>query len=211
MVNWVSSPLSICPSAFTTAAYIFTTYTITIITLESCALNAEFQHFILRFNKISLLCRYHWKRGWGCKRGCNLPITLLSRTFQIWYLCSKKPPKGEFLVLRFRDLTKGTLHFCKIHKLEIILYFGKGTVPGFLSPASNHQPQQMCFLLPHQMLMQTLFTLWKQGKSWYKTLFTLWKQGESWCKPSLHCGNDRSVDTNPFYTMEFCLFPAFLS
>jgi len=33
------------------------------ITLEPCALNAEFQHFILRFNKISLLCRYHWKRG----------------------------------------------------------------------------------------------------------------------------------------------------
>ncbi len=69
----------------------------------------------------------------------------------------------------------------------------------------------MCLLSPHQVLMQTLFTLRKQGKSWYKTLFMLWKQGQSCYKPSLHCGNDRSVDTNPFYTMEFCLFPAFLS
>jgi hypothetical protein len=36
--------------------YIFTapTCTITIITHELCALNAEFQHFILRFNKIPL-------------------------------------------------------------------------------------------------------------------------------------------------------------
>jgi hypothetical protein len=65
VVNWVSSPLSFFLIACTAAAYIFSTptSTITIITLESCALNAEFQHFILRFNKISLLCRYHWKRG----------------------------------------------------------------------------------------------------------------------------------------------------
>ncbi len=42
------------------------TCTTTIITLEPCgALNAEFQHFILRFNKTSLLCRYHSKRGIG--------------------------------------------------------------------------------------------------------------------------------------------------
>jgi len=43
------------------AAYVVTapTYTTIIITLEPCALNAEFRHFILRFNKISLLCRYH--------------------------------------------------------------------------------------------------------------------------------------------------------
>jgi hypothetical protein len=36
--------------------YLFTapTCTTTIITLKPCALNAEFQHFILRFNKISL-------------------------------------------------------------------------------------------------------------------------------------------------------------
>ncbi len=41
---------------------------------------------------------------------------------------SKKPPTGEFLVLRFRELTKSTLHFCKIRKFEIVLYLGKGTV-----------------------------------------------------------------------------------
>jgi hypothetical protein len=47
-------------SASTAATYIFTAPTCrtTIITLEPCALNAEFQHFMLRFNKISLLCGY---------------------------------------------------------------------------------------------------------------------------------------------------------
>jgi hypothetical protein len=39
------------------------TCTISIITLKPCALNAEFQHFIPRFNKISILCGYRWKRG----------------------------------------------------------------------------------------------------------------------------------------------------
>jgi hypothetical protein len=48
--NWVSTCLSFFPSAFTAATYIFLapTYTATIITLEPCPLNAEFQHFILR-------------------------------------------------------------------------------------------------------------------------------------------------------------------
>jgi hypothetical protein len=43
------------PSTSAVAAYIFTppTYTTIIITFEPCALNVEFQHFILRFNKIS--------------------------------------------------------------------------------------------------------------------------------------------------------------
>ncbi len=36
--------------------------------MEPCALNAVFQNFILRFNKISLLCLYHWKRGIGGER-----------------------------------------------------------------------------------------------------------------------------------------------
>jgi hypothetical protein len=52
--------------------YIFTapTCTTTIITFKPCALNAEIQHFILRFNKISVFGRYHWKRGiGGWKRG----------------------------------------------------------------------------------------------------------------------------------------------
>jgi hypothetical protein len=40
-----------------------------IITLQPCALNAEFQHFILRFTKISLLCEYHWKKGKGVTGG----------------------------------------------------------------------------------------------------------------------------------------------
>jgi hypothetical protein len=47
-------------SASTAATYIFTipTRTATVIPLEPCALNAEFQHFILSFNKCSLLYGY---------------------------------------------------------------------------------------------------------------------------------------------------------
>jgi hypothetical protein len=57
-------------SASTAATYIFTapTCTTTIITLEPCALNAEFQHFILRFNKISLLLPIPLKEGIGGER-----------------------------------------------------------------------------------------------------------------------------------------------
>jgi hypothetical protein len=45
----------------TAATYIFTaaTCTTTIITFKPCALNAEFQHFKPRFNKIFLLCGYY--------------------------------------------------------------------------------------------------------------------------------------------------------
>jgi hypothetical protein len=59
--NWVSSCLSFFLSASTAAAYIFTAPNCitTLISLGPCALNAEFQHFILRFSKMSLLCEYH--------------------------------------------------------------------------------------------------------------------------------------------------------
>jgi hypothetical protein len=45
--------------------YIFTAPTCkaTIISLEPCALNADFQHFIPGFNKVSLLYGYPWKKG----------------------------------------------------------------------------------------------------------------------------------------------------
>jgi hypothetical protein len=71
VVNWVSSCLSFFLSASTAATYIFIAPTskTTIIPLESCTLNAGFQHLILRFNQISLLCRYHWRRGKGLKAG----------------------------------------------------------------------------------------------------------------------------------------------
>jgi hypothetical protein len=76
-------------SASTAATYIFTAPTCrtTIITLEPCALNAEFQHFMLGFNKISLLCGYLWsergdsgwkQRGKGVKERVILWITLIS-------------------------------------------------------------------------------------------------------------------------------------
>ncbi len=52
-------------STSTAATYIFTVPTCTTFYnyLEPCALNAEFRHFIPRFNKTSLLCRPHSKRG----------------------------------------------------------------------------------------------------------------------------------------------------
>jgi hypothetical protein len=53
-------------SAFITATYILTAptcTTTTIISLEPCALNAEFQHFILRFNKNFLTLRIPLKEG----------------------------------------------------------------------------------------------------------------------------------------------------
>jgi uncharacterized BrkB/YihY/UPF0761 family membrane protein len=56
--------LSVFPfilSLFTAVTYVFVTptCTITIIILDPSPLNSEFQHFILRLNKISLLCVYH--------------------------------------------------------------------------------------------------------------------------------------------------------
>jgi len=64
-------PLSFFLSASTAATYIFTAPSCTtiIITLEPCALNAEFQQFIPRFNEISLVCSHHSKRGIGMKGG----------------------------------------------------------------------------------------------------------------------------------------------
>jgi hypothetical protein len=57
-------------SASTAVTCIFTApaCTTTIITLEPCALNAEFQHFILRFNKISILLLIPLKEGIGGER-----------------------------------------------------------------------------------------------------------------------------------------------
>jgi hypothetical protein len=69
--HWVSLCLSFFMSASIAVKRIFNapTCTTSIITLEPYALNSEFQHFIPRFNKISLLCVYHWKRGQGLKAG----------------------------------------------------------------------------------------------------------------------------------------------
>jgi len=70
-VNSVSPCLSFFFSASTVAAYIFTAPTCkaAIISLEPCALNADFQHFIPRFNKTFLLYGYSPKKGLGVKGG----------------------------------------------------------------------------------------------------------------------------------------------
>jgi hypothetical protein len=69
VANWISPCLSFLFSASTGAAYIFSAppCKAIIISLEPCALNADFQHFIPRFNKISLLYGYAWKKGLGWK------------------------------------------------------------------------------------------------------------------------------------------------
>jgi hypothetical protein len=83
VVNRVSSCLSFLPERLHFCSYIFTdpTCTTIIITLEFCVLNAEFQHFILRFNQISLFCEYITKRGdkggKEARRQGDLRITLM--------------------------------------------------------------------------------------------------------------------------------------
>jgi hypothetical protein len=52
--------LPLCPERL---HWLLCIFSLSLPVLEPCALNAEFQHFILRFNKIFSLCRYHWKRG----------------------------------------------------------------------------------------------------------------------------------------------------
>ncbi len=66
VVNWVSSCLSFLLSASTAATYIFTApiCTTTIISLELCALNAEFKHFILRLNLYFADTTERGDRGW---------------------------------------------------------------------------------------------------------------------------------------------------
>jgi hypothetical protein len=58
-------------SASTAATYIFTTptCTTTTLTLNPCALNADFQHFILRFNKNFITLWIPLKEGIGESRG----------------------------------------------------------------------------------------------------------------------------------------------
>jgi hypothetical protein len=81
VVNWVSSPLSFSLSTSAAATYIFSipTCTTTIITLEPCALNVEFQHFILNFNKVSLLCGYLTPSMWGIPQNVFLYCLTPSR------------------------------------------------------------------------------------------------------------------------------------
>jgi len=64
MVNWVSYCLSFFLSASTAATYIFTALncTTTVTSRKPRALNAKFQHFVVRFNKMFLLC-YTIERG----------------------------------------------------------------------------------------------------------------------------------------------------
>jgi hypothetical protein len=131
VVNWVSSCLSFSPSASSAATYIFSapTCTTTIITLKPRALDAEFQHFILRFNKISLLCQYHWKTVEGVKAGpkdrVTSQITLLTLTFTQDNFKNKFRPPNPVAPLAKRKRNSGlhtTLIFCWTLKKVIPLY-----------------------------------------------------------------------------------------
>jgi hypothetical protein len=68
VVNWVSSCLSFLLSASTPTTYIFTAPICTATILVS-NLVRQMLSFSISFwdNKISSLCRYHWKRGYGVK------------------------------------------------------------------------------------------------------------------------------------------------
>ncbi len=97
MVNWSLIVSFLFPEYLDCCyIYIFTapTSTTIIVTLEPCALNAEFQHFILRFNKISLLCRYHWDFMVSLR---SLHLT----RFENWQaFCVQEGTCGRFGVLR---------------------------------------------------------------------------------------------------------------
>jgi hypothetical protein len=70
VIHWVWSCLSFIVSASTAATHIFTVpnCTIIIIGLVPCAVNAEFQYFILRFNKNVFTLRIPLKERIGGER-----------------------------------------------------------------------------------------------------------------------------------------------
>jgi hypothetical protein len=84
---WPLFPFSWAPPLLLT--YIFTspTCTTTIISLGPCKLNAEFQHSIPRFNKISLRWGPHSKERMGVERTPKSRVTLWRTLF--W------PPLGS--------------------------------------------------------------------------------------------------------------------
>jgi len=66
VVNWGSSCLSFFMSASNAATCIFTASNCTTTSCINCwvsAFHSELHHFIMRFNKMCLLCGYHWRRG----------------------------------------------------------------------------------------------------------------------------------------------------
>jgi hypothetical protein len=60
-------PFSLAPPLLLHIFSLVPTSNSTIISLEPCALNADFQHFIPKLNKISLFYGYPWKKGLGWK------------------------------------------------------------------------------------------------------------------------------------------------
>jgi hypothetical protein len=73
------------------------TCTIILSTLKPCASVAWFQHFILRFNKISL---YDWKKGYGVKAGpktgCFSYLTKWCASPEIYVYNSQAPCTNRY-------------------------------------------------------------------------------------------------------------------
>jgi hypothetical protein len=140
VVNWVSSSLSFFLSASTAVIYFFTapTYTTTIITLEPCALNAEFQHFILRFNKISFLALgLIVKEGIGGEREGdfmdNFNVHVLPIQFEQLFLLL------SLLIITFRSVIYRGYWQSKTFQNSFTRY-----PCGSIASASNSQPNLTC-------------------------------------------------------------------
>ncbi len=95
--------------------YIFVappTCTTTTITLKPCALNAEFQHFILRFNKISLLCIYRGLRvKAGPKTGWSQGDFMDNSIYQKTNLPTKKDKVNLVMDFRWDASQMQFIHF----------------------------------------------------------------------------------------------------
>ncbi len=95
------------------------------IPLEPCALNTEFQHLILSFNKFSLLYGYHWEMGYrGWKEAQRHgEFTEFSKYHKIdWKMCNSV----SFFLL-FNDMSDQTSKISTFHMVcsEVNRQYGK--------------------------------------------------------------------------------------
>ncbi len=147
MVKWASPCLSFFFSASTVAAYTFTrpTSKTTIISLEPCALNADFQHFIHRFNEIFLLYGYPQRR-----------------------VCDVRRPKDRVtlqVILVFTFTCPKTFTQGRVHVFDKYLQCWYWTIHSFqlihLHNMENYVCVRIVYFIPLQTYIQTYSFTWK--------------------------------------------------